>query len=86
MCLEVGGIMWLMQVDGGHVSMPGRSLTVSLHLTSDTAHPRGGVKPFPTLSHEHWSLAGPRENPLLFPGGSRIRKRVYLVKNRFVVK
>lgn len=72
---------------GSLLNMPGGSLTVSLHVTSDTAHPRRRGKAIPhNLSREHWSLAGPGENPLLFPGGSRIRKRVYLVKNRFVVK
>lgn len=66
--------------------MPGGSLTVSLHVTSDKPIPGDRVKPFPTISAVNASLAGPREDPLLFPGGSRIRKRVYLVKNRFVVK
>lgn len=36
-----------MQVEGGHVSMPGGSLTVSQHLTSDTAHPRGRGEAIP---------------------------------------
>lgn len=47
------------------------------------------VKPFPTISPSTLESCRPRENPLLFPEGSRIRKRVYLVgkkKNRFVVK
>lgn len=65
-------------------NVPGGSPAMSLHMTSDLAHPRRWGAAIPhTLNME--SLR-PRESLQLFPGGFRIRNRVYLVRTRFVVK